>query len=71
VQRPLTRFHKLSGKDGELSCHNATKYHEWSKEFFEFQNQSKAGAEADVTSLQNAARLQVINNNPNPTEVHN
>jgi len=47
-----------------LSCHNATKYHEWSNErVFEFQNRSKCGAQADVRCLQNAARLQVINNN--------
>ena len=64
VQKPLTRFNKLSGKDGELSHHNSTNYHRWSTEkVFKFQNQSKPGAQGDVRNMQNAARLQTINKN--------
>ena len=32
VRRPLTKFHKLTGKEGELSSHNETHYHKWAKE---------------------------------------
>jgi hypothetical protein len=64
VQKSLTRFHKLSGKEGELSCHNSTNYQLSSKErVFEFQNRSKAGSQQDVRVLQNVARQQAIENN--------
>lgn len=64
VQKPLTRFHKLSGKEGELSHHNNTHYHMWCKErVFEFQNRSKSGSKQDIRNLQNRARQQAIENN--------
>lgn len=64
VNKPLNRYHKLTGKEGDLSCHNTARYHLCSKKrVLEFQNRSTCGSELDIRSLQDAARREAIKNN--------
>jgi hypothetical protein len=54
----LTNFHKLTGKDGKLTCPSNAQYHTCSQErVFEFQNRSTSGSEHDIRStIQNNRR---------------
>lgn len=64
VTKPLTRYHKLTGKEGDLSCHNTAQYHLCSKErVFEFQNRATCRSEHDIRNFPDAARCEAIRKN--------
>ena len=61
VLKPLKKFHKLTGKNGDLTLHCTTEYHKTcagkANEFF---IRSVAGSVADVRNLQDKARRHSI-----------
>ena len=61
VLKPLKKFHKLTGKNGDLTLHCITEYHKTcAGKANEFLIRSVAGSVADVRNLQDKARRQSI-----------